>query len=277
MGDLCFAESLQMLEGSDYSPWVKVIFEGIKTATKMRSFRMLSNFTNYLIEEFLLKSDAVRIKQIEHWNYSKDRVDRRLAKSPDRPDLWTKILEKGGPDDEAGLSLGEHHSLASLFMIAGTETTATALSGTSYHLMMNPDKLDRLTQEIRSAFTSIDDMNLESLARQKYLMAVLQEGLRMYPPVPAELPRIVPAGGATVCGEWIPGGTSLGVHHLSTYRNEEFFRKPHEFHPERWLGDPEFKDDKLDAMEPFSVGPRNCLGKVRDFQDPCGRLCRLTD
>jgi cytochrome P450 len=265
MGDLCFAESLQMLEGSDYSPWVKVIFEGIKKSAKIRSFRWYSKLTNYVVGEFIMKNPKVRAKQVEHWNYSKDRVDRRLAMQPDRPDLWTKILEKGAPNDPTGLSLGEHHSLAALFMLAGTETTATALSGTSYHLMMNPDKLNLLTQEIRSAFTSIEDMNLESLARQKYLMACLQEGLRMYPPVPSELPRVVPAGGATICGEWIPGGTSLGVHHLSTYRNEQLFRKPYEFHPERWLGDPEFKDDQLDALEPFSVGPRNCLGKVRYF------------
>jgi cytochrome P450 len=225
---------------------------------------MLSSTTNYLIEEVLMKSDAAQQKKLEHWNYSKERVDRRLASTPDRPDLWTKILEKGAPNDPTGLSMGEHHSLASLFMIAGTETTATALSGTTYHLMMNPDKLDVLQKEIRSAFTSLDDMDLESLARQKYLMAVLQEGLRMYPPVPTELPRVVPTGGATVCGEWLPGGTTIGVHHLSTYRNEDLFRKPYEFHPERWLGDPEFKDDKLDAMEPFSVGPRNCVGKVRN-------------
>ncbi|KAK3056238.1 hypothetical protein LTR09_002745 [Extremus antarcticus] len=41
----------------------------------------------------------------------------------------------------------------------------------------------------------------------------------------------------------------------------EHFKNAYEFHPERWLGDPEYKDDNLDALEPFSVGPRNCLGK----------------
>lgn len=262
MGDLCFAESLRMLEGSEYSPWVKVIFEGIKVGAKLRSFKLLSRFTNYIIDEWLLNSKTVRAKQLEHWNYSKDRVDRRLARNPDRPDLWTKILEKGAPDEEGGLSLAEHHTIASTFMVAGTETTATALSGTTYHLLMNPDMLERLQKEIRSAFTSLDEMNLETLARQKYLMAVLQEGMRMYPPVPTDLPRKVPPGGATVCGEFIPEGTAVGVHHLSTYRNEDLFHKADEFHPERWLGDVEFKDDKLDAFEPFSVGPRNCLGKV---------------
>ncbi|KAM0697135.1 hypothetical protein Q7P36_003206 [Cladosporium allicinum] len=261
MGDLSFAESLGMLEGSDYSPWVKVIFQGIKTGTRLRSIKMMSKFTNYLMEEWVFKSEAVRAKQFEHWNYSKERVNRRLARNPDRPDLWTKILEKGAPDEPTGLSLDENHSTGSLFMLAGTETTATALSGTTYHLLMNPDKLDILQREIRSAFTSLDDMTLESLARQKYLMAVLQEGLRMYPPVPTTLPRVVRAGGAEICGEWVPEGTTVGVHHLSTYRDPEYFKKPYEFHPERWLGDPEFKDDKLSALEPFSVGPRNCLGK----------------
>lgn len=262
MGDLTFAEDLGMLRGSEYSPWVTKIFSGLKRSAQFRTLKLHSKFANWLVEEIILNTDKVRQSQLEHWNYSKDRVDIRLKSTPDRPDLWTKILAKGGPEHQEGLSLGEHYANASLFMIAGTETTATALSGTTYHLLRNPDKLIRLQGEIRSAFTSIDDMSLETLHKQKYLMAVLQEGLRMYPPVPTELPRVVPTGGATVCGEYLPQGTTLGVHHLATYRNEELFRKPYEFHPERWLGDPEFKDDKLDSLEPFSFGPRNCLGKV---------------
>lgn len=121
--------------------------------------------------------------------------------------------------------------------------------------------MKRLTTEIREAFNSYDDLHLESLARLEYLMAVLQEGLRMYPPVPSTLPRKVPVGGAVVCGEHLPEGTVVGVNHMAVYRSEEHFKHAHEFHPERWLGDAEFKDDHLDALEPFSVGPRNCLGR----------------
>jgi len=260
MGDLTFAEGLNMLNDSEYSPWVKAIFNGIKAGTMIRGIKMYSKLTSYLVEEVFFNTNFVRKKQMEHWNYSKDRVDRRLARTPDRPDLWTKIIEKSeGPD---GLSLGEHHSNASLFMIAGTETTATALSGTSYQLMTNPESLAKLANEIRSQVSSSDELTLEFLARQKYLNAVLQEGLRMYPPVPSALPRVTPPGGAAICGEWVPGGVQIGVHHTSTYRNEDLFRKPFEYHPERWLGDPEFANDKLDSLEPFSVGPRNCLGKV---------------
>jgi len=259
MGDLTFSEGLNMLDEGEYSPWVKTIFASIKVATFYRAVKISSPILNYLVDQLVFKSKSVRQKAWDHWNYTKQRVDRRLQRTPDRPDLWTKILEKSdGPD---GLSLDEHHFVASLFMVAGTETTATALSGTTYHLLRNPHTMEKLTKEIRSAFTTFDDLTLEKLAHQKYLMAVLQEGLRMYPPVPIALPRTVPAGGTILDGKFVPEGTVVGVHHLSTYRMETIFKHANEFHPERWLGDPEFKDDHLDALEPFSTGPRNCLGK----------------
>ena len=44
------------------------------------------------------------------------------------------------------------------------------------------------------------------------------------------------------------------------------FTLPNEFVPERWLGDPRFKDDHIDAFQPYSVGPRNCIGKK--FEPP---------
>lgn len=149
-------------------------------------------------------------------------------------------------------------------MIAGTETTASALSGTTYHLLKNPHHMEKLVEEIRGAFSDFDDITFEDLARLKYLQAVLLEGMRMYPPVPIALPRKTPKEGTEVCGEWIPGDVSIGASNFATYRMPEHFRNAYEFHPERWLGDSGYKDDHLDALEPFSVGPRSCLGKVCD-------------
>ena len=260
MGDLTFSEGLNMLEGSEYSPWVKTIFASIKISTYFRGLRYYNKFTQYVLEEWVFKSKQARQKAHEHDKYTRDRVDRRLKREPEHADLWSKILEKG--EEDGGLSLGEHQSNASLFMIAGTETTATALSGTTYHLLKNPDQLQKLTEEVRTAFSDFDDITLEDLARLKYLQAVLQEGLRMYPPVPIALPRKTPKEGTMVCGEFVPGDVSIGAIHYATYRMAEHFKDPYGFHPERWLDDPEFKDDHLDAVEPFSVGPRNCLGKV---------------
>lgn len=68
--------------------------------------------------------------QVEHFTYATDRVDRRLAKTPERPDLWTAILKgSGGGEDgvDGKMTIKEMHSNGSVFMIAGTETTATLL------------------------------------------------------------------------------------------------------------------------------------------------------
>lgn len=172
MGDLSFNEPLYMLEKGEYSSWVKAIFLGIKNAAMLRGIKLSGELGRYVVDKWLFQSAMVRKKQAEHWNYTKERVNRRLARTPDRPDLWSKILEKSsGPD---GLTTEEHHSLASLFMIAGTETTATALSGVTYYLLRNPEYLKKLTQEIRESHSSFDDITLESIARLKYLQAVLQ-------------------------------------------------------------------------------------------------------
>lgn len=262
MAELTFSESLGMLEDSEYSPWVKTIFASIKSGALFRGIRLCNWVFKYVINEILMKSAVTQKKMAAHWGYTVERVDRRLKQTPETPDLWSKVLEKS--EGSNALSVEEHYSIASLFMIAGTETTATALSGTTYHLLRNPQAMKKLSEEIRTAFSSFDDVNLESCAHQKYLMAVLQEGLRMYPPVPTTLPRRIPKGGMFLDGgKWVPEGTTIGVNHMAMYRSEAHFKHANEFHPERWLGDPEFKDDHLDALEPFSTGPRNCLGKSK--------------
>lgn len=51
------------------------------------------------------------------------------------------------------------------------------------------------------------------------------------------------------------------IYHLATYRDPTLWHEPATFHPERWLGDEKFKNDHLEAFEPFSTGPRGCSGK----------------
>lgn len=53
----------------------------------------------------------------------------------------------------------------------------------------------------------------------------------------------------------------MGVHIFATHTSPLHFKNPRQFHPERWLGDPDYARDHLGAWAPFGVGPRNCLGK----------------
>ena len=148
-----------------------------------------------------------------------------------------------------------------ILIIGGSETTATLLSGATYYLLSNPAKLAQLTEEVRSTFNSEEEITINSVSRLNYMLACLNEALRMYPPVPIGLPRIVPTGGARIAGHYIPENTTVAIHHWATYHVEQNFSRPFEFHPERFLDDPKFADDRLDALQPFSVGGRNCLGR----------------
>ena len=122
-----------------------------------------------------------------------------------RKDFMTRILEQRDPEKVSDLQLAAH---ASDFVIAGSETTATALSCMIYYLLRTPDTLARLEEEIRAQFHSYEEITSLSTLRLRYLRAVILEGLRIYPPLPFALPRVVPDGGDTVDGNFLPGGVS---------------------------------------------------------------------
>jgi cytochrome P450 len=91
-------------------------------------------------------------------------------------------------------------------MIAGTETSATGVSGLTYLLLKNPDKMEKLTEELRATFARSEDITMEAVAALPYLNHCMKEGFRLYPPVAGALPRLTQSDGATICGEFIPPG-----------------------------------------------------------------------
>ncbi|GME43548.1 Cytochrome p450 protein [Neofusicoccum parvum] len=252
MGELTFGESLGLLDQSEYSPWVSAIFKNVKAVT-IRTLQQQYPIVRSLVRIFMPRS--MQLARQNHYQYSVDRVDRRLGTETDKADIWNLVLDK----NKGVLSLSDMHANASVFMVAGTETTATLLSGLSYHLLMNRDKLQKATDEVRSL--SEEQLNLEALPHLEYLSACFEEGLRCYPPVPSGLLREVPQGGNTICGEWLPPKTCICVSHWAAYHSASNFKDPDSFIPERWLPDTGYDDDKKEAMQPFSVGPRNCIGK----------------
>ena len=94
-----------------------------------------------------------------------------------------------------------------VIMMAGAVTTATFLSGVVYYLGHNRHALSRLQDELRSKFLKIEAINSKGLMDCVYLNAVVEEGLRIYPPAgAAHLSRIVPKGGCVISGGFIPEG-----------------------------------------------------------------------
>ncbi|KAK1991551.1 cytochrome P450 [Colletotrichum falcatum] len=257
IGDLAFGEPFGCLDRSDYHPWVSGIFQNMKMLSLVnlaRSFRLLAPLLRTLVPRDLVEKGRA------HDAFVRERVDRRMALGTPRPDFAESMLRKGSEP----LRKEEIYENSNVLIVAGSETTATALAGATYLLATNPGALARLAAEVRGSFASEDDIDLASTAGLGYLHAVLEESLRIYPPVPTALPRRTPPEGSEVLGQWIPGNTTIGIAHWALYHNEKFFSRPFEFRPERWLADGggggAFAGDRREAFKPFQTGPRSCLG-----------------
>lgn len=76
-------------------------------------------------------------------------------------------------------------------------------------LLLDPDKLKTLQDEIRSRFTSEEEIKLETVNVLNYELAVLSEAMRLFPPAPESVRRVVGGRGAVICGDFIPPRVSF--------------------------------------------------------------------
>ena len=134
-----------------------------------------------------------------------DQLNRRLRLPTDRKDFTYHMLNSKGPAP----TTKEIASHFNVIMMAGAVTTATFLSGIIYYLGLNRQALNTLQDEIRKTFATLEAINSRALLKCPYLNAVIEEGLRIYPPAgAAHLTRIVPKGGCEISGRFIPEGVS---------------------------------------------------------------------
>ena len=205
IGDLAFGETFGCLARGSYHPWVALIFASVKAVTiagAIKQFPWLDRLWQILIGGVWMR--AMR----QHQQLVIEKVDKRLARKTERKDFTEFILNYQNTNDEK-MSKGEMYSNLSLLIMAGSDTSATALSGTLYHLARNQHVLRPLQTEIREKFATEGDISFESIAALPNLLAALKESMRMYPSQPIFTPRKVPKGGAEVAGSWVPEGVSL--------------------------------------------------------------------
>lgn len=263
IGDLALNTQFECVERSDYHPWVSLLMTFFKSVTFVNNAQAFGA----LFPLIMLFAPFTELKKgKDHVRMSAEKVQQRLSvgDDPTRMDFWTYILRN---KDEKAMSEGEMESNAALILPAGTETITTALSGTLYLLSKHPDVLARLHHELETHFTSEKDITMAAVGKVPYLQEVLDEALRMYPPFSGGLPRIASSSGAVVSNYYVPAGTIVSVYQQAAYSSNSNFTQPSRFLPERWLStdNPSYakseSSDQKDVFEPFSTGPRNCVGK----------------
>ena len=217
VGDLSLGESFHCLEESRYHGWVSILFTQFKAAALFISLRFfgLDGPVKAMLPKSLLR------KRTDHAKMANERIHRRLNQGQradaQRNDFMTYILRH---NDEKGMTVPEIEQTMRVLVVAGSETTATALSGMVRNLLRSPETLRKATTEVRQSFRHPSEICALRVTTLPYLGAVIEESLRLCPPVALGMPRVVPEGGAKVSGYWLPGGVC--AHPLFLPRNNVF-------------------------------------------------------
>ncbi|KAI8650969.1 hypothetical protein NCS57_01432500 [Fusarium keratoplasticum] len=179
-------------------------------------------------------------------------------------DLCAKFLEGQAKYPQ----LVQHDEILGIIMStigAGADTTAGTLTYTLYFLSKHPDVREKLVQEIDENLSAGMLSRMPKWAevnRMPYLDAVLKESMRLLPIASWGLDRVVPPAGATIAGEFIPGGTIVGCQIDAVHQDQHVYGKDSAtFRPERWLEASEDQRRQMDrAFLAFSAGKRTCTG-----------------
>ncbi|KAF2031748.1 cytochrome P450 monooxygenase [Setomelanomma holmii] len=179
-------------------------------------------------------------------------------------DFFQALMEdkNGHPNN---LEWGEIVAEINIMMNAGSATTAIAMANVLYQLLKNPEKMQKAVEELDHALDDDEDevedgvVAYDKAKHLPYLRACLDESLRLFPPTPHGLPRVTPADGTNILGDYIPGGVTVAMSAMVAHRNESTFPQADKYIPERWLG------EEGKSLQPyflaFSAGARGCIGR----------------
>jgi len=198
---------------------------------------------------FLRKRQAVDALLFE------EMAERRARTEQRGDDILSLLLEAR---DEEGQPLTDNELRDELLtlLVAGHETTATALSWALYWLATRPEVQERLRQELEDARSAPNaPLEWSALLRLPYLQAVCNETLRIYPVGMITFPRQLEAP-LTLAGHNLEAGTVVVGCIFLAHRRQEVFPDPEHFDPDRFLSD----SFSPTTFMPFGGGSRRCIG-----------------
>ncbi|KZT08061.1 cytochrome P450 [Laetiporus sulphureus 93-53] len=260
MGDLVFGGAFELLRDGDKNGLLRTIDAGLFLPGLTQHIPWCVDLLFAL--PWMGKS---RANVLGEFTYKQ--VARRMKEGAVHDDLFYHISGESSTEKERP-AFPTIIASAAVAIVAGSDTTATALSSAMFFLCLQPTCYERLRDEVDTAFPlgKAEPTDSVKLAQMDYLNAVINEALRLFPPAPTTLQRAPSRGsGGHLLGSsmFIPEGTAVYVPPYSMHHDPRFFYpEPDRFWPERWLA----KDDTAfitnkDAFMPFSTGPANCVGK----------------
>ncbi|CAN4122608.1 unnamed protein product [Withania somnifera] len=150
-------------------------------------------------------------------------------------------------------------SILVVVFVAGTETTSMTIQWALRLLLAHPETFHKLRAEIDSNVGNERLLNESDFAKLPYLHCVINETLRLYPPLPLLLPHY-PLEDCTIGGYDVPKHTILMVNAWAIHRDPKLWDEPEKFKPERFEGMEGEKEGFNYKFVPFGMGRRACSG-----------------
>ncbi|XP_041350946.1 cytochrome P450 10-like [Gigantopelta aegis] len=165
--------------------------------------------------------------------------------------------------DYGDLSVDEISSLMLDLMTGGTDSTAKVIQAILYQLALNPEKQNKLFEEIHSLIGHSGNLNTEDLDKLRYLKVCIKETYRLQFPTPIGTGRVLQTD-LVLGGYKVPKGVTVMCNNPRLLKNPKYFPDAEEFIPERWsrneLGQRQSSIPAM-AMKPFGFGTRSCIGQ----------------
>ncbi|KAI0683262.1 cytochrome P450 [Cytidiella melzeri] len=275
MGDLAFGGGGTMMQNGDGDDLWLMLKSGFAISTALEQVPWLPHVLNAI--------PALRRQAARMWEMGTRRAVARFEEGSSIKDVFYYLsnedgAEKENPPKPIVVSDGF------LVLVGGSDTTANALSVIFWGLLSQPDTYKRLREEVDKFFPPGEDStSTQYHPKMVFLEAVINEALRLFPPIASGSQRASPIGGGDiVAGKYhIPEGTCVRLHTWSMHRDPRNFSRPETFWPARWLiadGLEETKGEfvhKPEAFIPFSSGPANCVGKQLAMQEMRIVVCHI--
>ncbi|KAL9079235.1 MAG: hypothetical protein Q9157_001853 [Trypethelium eluteriae] len=208
IADTTFGEPFNTLEDPKYQPWINLIGKTWKAIVLASTMKSIAPPVTLLRK--LLPTGLILQKEVDKFDLILNRVKEKIAHGPtEKADLLSLVIKSNANSAKEKMAESEIISNATLFVAAGTETVTTLLSSLTYLLTRHERVMSKLIREVRDAFLDDCAMTFQKLAQLDYLSACIQEALRLFPPIPEGLPRLVPPGGERISGCWVPAGVSI--------------------------------------------------------------------
>ncbi|XP_049865740.1 cytochrome P450 4C1-like isoform X2 [Pectinophora gossypiella] len=245
-------------------PFVEAFTEGFNlTSARMSQYWLYNDYVYRCVPSYkkLMRAKKVMVDFVKDIIVSKrksikeDRNQNSTDESITKSFLDMLIESSGG---EEGYSDEELRDELMVLLVASIGTSAAGVGFTLIMLARHPEVQDKLYAELNEVFEgTCRSVTPEDLSRMKYLEIVIKESLRLYPPAPAVLRKVVKSL-TLPTGVTVPAGCNVLINIWGIHHNYEYWGADAEqYRPERFL-EGSFKHPS--QYMPFSYGPRNCPG-----------------